>query len=82
MTCRPVTSVLMGDRQTATVHFYCGACELSRVELITGVDIHPPLRFTAAIRRLHERGAWPPVVEDLGDAQAAGWGAPKIEEVA
>jgi hypothetical protein len=72
----PVTSILFGEQKTARVHFHC-PCGVTEQLTICDVDVCPPLRFTAALRAQHEAGAWPPVVEDLGDASDAGWGAAK-----
>lgn len=70
---RPVTTCFAGHRETTIVYFYC-PCGVSRRLVAVGTDIHPVERFTAAIRRLHEVGVWPPAEVDLGDAEDAGWG--------
>lgn len=76
----PITSILMGERKTDTalVRFDC-ACGVHEELTICDSSIHPPLRFTAALRALHARGEWPKPDLELGDAVAAGWPAPKHE---
>lgn len=55
---RPVTTTFRGER-TAAVHFHCPCGVNRRITIVTNFDVHPIDRFTAALRRLHERGAWP-----------------------
>jgi hypothetical protein len=57
---RPATSILIGDNRTAQIHFHCPSCGVTRQLTICDVEVSPPLRFTAAIRSLHERDLWPP----------------------
>lgn len=77
----PVVSILMGPRKTAMVDFYC-PCGVRYRTTICDVNAHPPLRYTAALRSLHDQGVWPPTDADLDDAEASGWGAPSTESVA
>ena len=79
-THKPVTTILDGPNNTATVHFHC-PCGTNRRELvITGAS--PIERFTSAIRAMHARGAWPAPADDLGDAETAGWGPPAWDDTA
>lgn len=76
----PVTTILVGENQTATVHFHC-PCGTNRRELLLDTHNHPPGRFAAAIRRLHEHGAWPAPATDAHNGAGAEWG-PEPEETA
>lgn len=71
----PVVTTIGAGNGITVVHFYC-PCGTNRREVLLDTSAHPAPRFTAAIRRLHERGQWPPADIDLGDAAAAGWGQP------
>lgn len=79
--CWPITSVLMGERatDTAEIAFQC-SCGVDELLTICDASIHPPLRFTAALRARHAAGAWPNPTADPGDAVAAGWPAPSTPE--
>lgn len=68
----PVTTILARDRNIAHIHFHC-PCGTNRTETILDTHNHPAGRYTAAIRRLHARGAWPAPAAEPGDADAYGW---------
>lgn len=63
---RPITTIVAGNNETARVHFHC-PCGTNRVELIADTRNHATDRYTAALRRLHTRDAWPPPVPDTDD---------------
>jgi hypothetical protein len=60
---RPVTTCFDAPHQSTIVFFYC-PCGVHRRLIAVGTDVHPVGRFTAAVRRRHVLGLWPPADVD------------------